>query len=147
VSSINPLGFRFNLGRNASGGTNRIQLRDYSGVGFVVDTPANASTLTVTEATAASGGTSQALNGGASGSIPSYYSQTNGVWTLVTSGIAANVITVSGTPDLIYVWVPQGALSDGFNYVSASHSAKALTVITGDVDVARKVTNLRNLYA
>lgn len=147
MSSILPLGRTMNFGRNASGGTNRAALRDISGIGFLVDTPAAASTLTITEQTAASGGTSQALAGGAAGSLTFVYTQLNGVWTQVTSGVSANVVTVSGTPDLLYVWVPQGALSDGFAFLTGSHSAKITTYVMGDIDVQRKPINLRNVYA
>ncbi len=142
MSSINPLGRLFNLARNASGGSNRISLRDASGVTFVVDTPANASTLTITEATASSGGTSQALAG-----LAEWYTQTSGVWTRLTSGISSNVLTVSGTPDLAVVFVPQGLLSDGFKYVACSHSAKITTAILSDLDVQRKPANLRSIYS
>src|SRR5262245_18885701 len=125
MSSILPQGRSYNLGRNTSGGTVRAALRDCSGVGFLVDTPANASTLTITEANAASGGTSQNIAGGitlANGVFA--YTQTSGVWTAQTTGISGAVLTVSGTPDLLYVWVSQGALSDGFSFLTASHSAK-----------------------
>jgi hypothetical protein len=147
MSSILPLGRTMNFGRSASGGNVRFSLRDVSGVAFVVDTPANASTLTITEQNAASGGTSQALAGGAAGTLTFVYTQTNGVWTQVTSGISANVVTVAGTPDLLYVWVPQGALSDGFSYLSGNHSAKAITAVMGDIDVQRKPSNLRDVRA
>lgn len=147
MSSILPLGRVYNLGRSASGGNVRFNLRDASGVGFIVDTPVAASTLTITEQNAASGGTSQALGGGSAGVIPSYYTQLAGVWTLVTSGISTNVITTAGSPDQIYVWIPQGALSDGFSYLSANHSAKVTSAIIGDLDVQRKVTNLRDVRA
>lgn len=147
MSSILPLGRTMNFGRSASGGNVRFNLRDISGVAFIVDTPANASTLTITEQNAASGGTSQALANGASGSITFVYAQTNGVWTAQAAWASANVVTVSGTPDLLYVWVPQGALSDGFSYVSGNHSAKALTAVMGDLDVQRKPANLRDVRA
>jgi hypothetical protein len=147
MSSIEPLGMLFNLGRNASGGSNRFSLRDYDGAAFFVDTPASASTLTITEANAGTGGTSQALAGGAAGSITGYWTQTSGVWTRVTTGISANVITLTGTPDLLYVWISQGALSDGFQYVSASHSAKVTQAVLSPVDIQRRPSNLRNFLS
>lgn len=146
MSSILPLGRTYNLGRNASGGTNRANLRDISGIGFLVDTPANASTLTITEQNASSGGTSQPLAAGAAGSLAFVFSQTSGVWT-AQAWASANVVTVSGTPDLLFVWVPQGALSDGFSYLTGSHSAKVTNYVMGDLDVQRKPANLRNVYA
>lgn len=147
MSSILPLGRTMNFGRSASGGNVRFNLRNISGVAFIVDTPAAASTLTITEQNAASGGMSQALSGGASGSITFVYAQTNGVWTAQPGWASANVVTVSGTPDLLYVWVPQGALSDGFAWISGNHSAKALTAVMGDIDIQRKPANLQDVRA
>lgn len=141
MSSVNPLGRVLNLGRTASGGNVRHNLRDASGALFVVDTPANASTLTIKEANASSGGTIQNL-----ASTVEYFTQTNGVWTRLTQAAGA-VITVSGTPDLLAVYVPQGALSDGFGYITADHSAKATEIILSDLDVARKPANLRDVRA
>lgn len=148
MSSILPLGRTMNFGRNASAGTTRVSLRDCSGVGFLVDTPAAASTFTVTEQTAATGGTSQAIGGGLTvGTGAVVFTQTSGVWTRQTTGIAANVVTVSGTPDLLYVWVPQGALSDGFAWLVGAHSAKVTAYILGDLDVHRAPVTLRNYAA
>jgi hypothetical protein len=148
MSSILPLGRTMNFGRNASAGTTRVALRDCSGIGFLVDTPAAASTLTVTEQTAATGGTSQAIAGGlTAGSGAFVFTQVSGVWTRQTTGIAANVVTVSGTPDLLYVWVPQGLLSDGFAWLVGAHSAKITTYVLGDLDVSRGPASLRNYAA
>lgn len=155
MSSILPLGNIFNVGRNASGGSNRFAMRDYSGVVIVVDTPANSSQLTLTECTASSGGSTQALGGGVAAPAGGFglWTQTNGVWTavpIVAGGnytISTGVIVLSGTPDLAAVWVNQGALSDTYAYLLASHSAKALTYIAAAEDVGRKPTNLRSLYA
>lgn len=145
MSSILPLGRTFNLGRTASGGNTRHSLRNASGALFLVDTPANASTLTLKEANAASGGTLQTLTAGPTNA--EYYTQTSGVWTRVTAGISNGVITVSGTPDLLAVFVNQGQLSDGFSYVTADHSAKVTTVILADLDVQRKPANLQDVRA
>ncbi len=54
------------------------------------------------------------------------------------------MVTVSGTPDLIYVWVPQGALSDTFAWLVGSHSAKVTQYILGDIDVQRRPSLLQN---
>ncbi len=145
MSSINPLGRALNLSRTASGGNVRFSMRDCSGMTFVVDTPANASTLTLKEANASSGGTIQNLVAGPTNA--EVYTQTNGVWTRVTTGIVSGVITVSGTPDLLVAFVNQGQLSDGFAYCTADHSAKPTTVILADLDVQRKPANLRDVRA
>lgn len=164
MSSQLPLGFQFNLGRNASGGSSRASFRDCSSYLFVVDTPGSASTITFTEANATTGGTSQVLGTSSAtavplpaptaGSAPVYYRQDSGVWTTVpiVAGtnyvLATGVLTlVSATPDQVAVWINQGALSDGFSYIQASHSAKATTYIACPLDVQRKPVNLRNIYA
>lgn len=141
MSSINPLGYRFNAGRSASGGNVRFSLRDCSGITFLVDTPAAASTLTIQEANAATGGTIQNL-----AVVTEYFTQVLGVWTRVPQAAGA-VITVAGTPDLVAVFVPQGALSDGFGYLSANHSAKATEAIMCDLDVQRTPPILRDVRA
>jgi hypothetical protein len=143
VSSISPFGRLMNFGRSASGGNIRFSMRNCSNMVFVVDTPAAASTLTINEANAASGGTSQALAAG----LTEYYTQLNGVWTRVTTGIAGAVITVSGSPDLLVVVVNQGALSDTFAYLSPNHSAKATEVVMSELGYARKPANLADVRA
>jgi Na+/proline symporter len=149
MSSQLPLGFQFNLGRNASGGTNRASFRDCSNYLFVVDTPVTGSTITFTEANATTGGTSQVLANGTGTPIVTYYTQTAGVWSAVTTGyvVATGILTITGTFDQVAVWVNQGALSDGFSYIQAVHSAKATTYIACPLDVMRKPTILRNIYA
>lgn len=141
MSSINPLGMLFNLGRSAAAGNVRFNLRDCSGMVFVVDTPAAASTLTIQECNAATGGTAQNL-----AVITEYFTQTSGVWTRLTQAAGA-VVTVAGTPDLLAVYIPQGALSDGFSYLSPNHSAKATEVIMAPLDVQRFLPNLRDVRA
>jgi hypothetical protein len=162
MSSQLPLGFQLNLGRNASGGTNRASFRDCSNYLFVIDTP-SAGIVTITEATATTGGTSQVLGTSSAtavplpaatpGAAPVYYSQTAGVWTtvpIVAGGnytLATAQLTLTGTPDQVAIWINQGALSDGFSYIQVSHAAKATTYIACPLDVQRKPVNLRNIYA
>jgi len=146
MSSILPLGRTMNFGRSASGGNVRFNLRDCSGIGFIVDTPTTTAT-TITEQNAATGGTSQALNGGAAGSITQVWSQTNGVWTYQPTWAVANVVTAVGTTDLVYIWIPQGALSDTFNYISANNGSKPVLAVMGDLDVQRRPSNLRDVRA
>lgn len=141
MSSINPLGRLMNFGRSASGGNVRFSMRNCSNMIFVVDTPANASTLVIQEANAASGGTAQNL-----AVVTEYWTQTNGVWTRLTQAASATV-TVSGTPDLLAVVVNQGALSDTFCYLSPNHSAKATEVVMSELDYARKPQNLADVRA
>lgn len=162
MSSQLPLGYQVNLGRNASGGSNRASFRDCSNYLFVIDTP-TAGAVTITEANASTGGTSQVFGTSSAtvvpfpapspGAVPVYYSQTSGVWTtvpIVAGGnyvLATGVLTLAGTPDQVAIWISQGSLSDGFNYIQVSHAAKATTYIACPLDVMRKPTNLRNIYA
>lgn len=141
MSSINPLGYRINMGRSASGGNVRFSMRNVSGMLFIVDTPAAASTLVIQEANAATGGTAQNL-----AAITEYFTQTNGVWTRLVQAASATV-TVAGTPDLLAVFVSQGLLSDGFAYLSPNHSAKPVQVIMSELDYQRRITNLADVRA
>jgi hypothetical protein len=164
MSSILPLGDKLNLGRNASAGTNYVSFRDASNFLFVVDTPGSASTITFKEAQSGTGTNNQVLGSSSatvvpftppsSGAAPVYWTQTNGVWTsvpIVAGGnyvLSTGVLTlVASTPDMAVVWLNQGALSDTFNFVNASHSAKAITYIASPIDVGRRPTNLRNIYS
>lgn len=156
------LGDKLNLARCASAGTAYISMRDCSSVLAVVDTP-SAGTITFKEAQSGTGTNNQVLGTASAtvvplpapsfGAAPVYYSQTAGVWTtvpIVAGGnyvLSTGVLTLTGTPDMVVVWINQGCLSDGFNYVLATHSAKAITYILSPVDVARKAANLRNPYA
>lgn len=146
MSSILPLGRTYNFGRNAAAGAVRVNLRDCAGIGILIDTPTTTVT-TITEQNAASGGTSQGLANAAAGSLTFVFSQTNGVWTAQPTWAVANVVTAVGTVDLLYIWVPQGALSDGFSYLSATNPSKALAYVMGDLDVQRKPANLRDVRA
>ena len=146
MSSILPLGRSMNFSRSASGGNVRFNLRDCSGIGFLVDLPTTTAT-TITEQNAASGGTSQALANGAAGSITFVYAQTAGVWTAQPTWAVNNVVTAVGTVDLVYIWVPQGALSDGFSYLSANNASKPVLAVMGDLDVQRRPSNLRDVRA
>jgi hypothetical protein len=145
MSSISQLGRVFNLTSSITTGAKRVSLRDYSGVGFAVVGASGATTLTVAEANAASGGTSQTLAG-----TFDYWTQaaTGGVWTKGVGGVngtSINTVAVAGA--LLYVFIPQGALSDGFGYLSASHATGTIVYIMGDVDAQRRPVNLRDVTA
>lgn len=139
MSSILPLGRQYNVGTSATTAAVRASLRDCSGIGIVL-IGATSGNATITEATAASGGTSQNL-----AAITEYFTQVNGVWTRVTQAAAATVTAATG--GLLYVWIPQGMLSDGFSYVAASHATGSFVYLPGDLDVQRKPANLRDLRA
>lgn len=138
MSSIQPLGRTFNAGYSASGGNKRFSLRNASGMVFLCPNPTTG-TLTIQECNAASGGTAQNLV-----AVTEYFTQTSGVWTRLTQAAAATV-TTTGTPDLLAVFVNQGALSDGFAFLSPNHSTVATVAILSDLDVQRLPSNLASV--
>lgn len=139
MSSINQLGRQYNLTTSATTAAVRASLRDCSGIGFVL-IGATSGAATFSEANAASGGTNQAL-----AAITEYWTQNNGVWTRVVQAAASTITATTG--GLAYVYINQGALSDGFSYLSASHGTGSFVYIMGDLDVARWPQNLRDVRA
>lgn len=123
------LGRHFNLGTSATTAGVRFSLRNATGVGFIL-TGATSGAATISEANAASGGTSQVLS-----RITRYWTQNNGVWTQVTQAAAATFTAATG--GLAYAWVDTAMLSDGFSYVSASHATGSFVVIPHDLEVQR----------
>ncbi len=143
MSSILPLGRSYNLTASAPGGNIRVSLRDCSGVGFYIVGASAATTVTISESTASSGGTRQTLAG-----TFSYWTQASGtsVWTAGAGGVnGTSITTIANAAAALYVWVPQGALSDGFSYLDCNHATGTSVYILGDLDVQRKVTNLANV--
>ena len=145
MSSILQLGRQFNLTGSVTTSAKRVNVKDAAGVGFILINAGGATTITITEANAASGGTSQTLAG-----TFSYWTQaaTGGVWLAGSGGVNGTSITsVNNTAALLYVYVPQGALSDGFSYLAASHATGSFVYALGDLDVQRKIVNLPNVTA
>lgn len=139
MSSINILGRTVNFATSATTTGVRVNLRQCSGVGFVL-IGATSGNATISEANAASGGTSQGL-----AAITEYWTQNNGVWTRVTQAAAATFAAATG--GLAFAYVPQGALSDGFSYLSASHSTGSFVYALGDLNVQRWPSNLASVVA
>ncbi len=144
MSSILPLGRQYNLLSSVTTAARRVSLRDASGVGFYVVGASAATGLTITEATAATGGTSQTIPG-----TFVYWTMANasGVWTQQTAAASGSINTIANAAAGLYVWVSQGALSDGFRYLAASHATGTIVYIIGDLDVQRKPVNLRDATA
>lgn len=139
MSSIMQLGRTLNLATSATTAALRVSLKDCSGIGFAL-IGATSGAATIQEANAASGGTAQDL-----AVITTYWRQASGVWTKVTQ--AAGATFTAGTGGLAYVFIPQGALSDGFKYLTASHASGSFVYILGDLDVQRAPVNLRDVRA
>lgn len=144
MSSILPLGRTYNATSSVTTTNKRVSLRDCSGIGFLVTGASGATAVTIQEANAASGGTIQNL-----AAITEYWTQaaTGGVWTRVVQAAAATATTVANAGALLYVFIPQGALSDGFTYLAASHATGTIVYLLGDLDVQRTPPNLRDVTA
>lgn len=145
MSSINQLGFGYNLTASVTTAAIRVSLRDCSGVGFYIVGASTALTATITEANAASGGTSQTL----AGTFP-YWTQAAGtsVWTAGAGGVnGTSINTIANAAATLFVFVPQGALSDGFSYLACSHGTGTIAYILDDLNIGRRATNLQNARA
>lgn len=136
---MNTLGRLFNAGVSITTANQRFSLRDCSGITFFV-VGATTGAVTIQEANAPTGGTIQNL-----AVITEYYTQNNGVWTRVTQAAAATATAATG--GLLSVFVPQGALSDGFGYLAASHGTGTILAVMADLDVRRFPPNLRDVRA
>jgi len=148
VSSKNPLGEKFNATVSVTTAAKRVSLRDCSGVVFLLTNSTGATAMTITEANAASGGTSQACPGIAVGTP--YFTQAagTGVWTANVTTVASQITTsINGAGALHAIFVPQGALSDGFSYLAASHATGSIIYLLSDLDVQRYLPNLRDVTA
>lgn len=139
MSSINPLGIEYNLGYSAAAGNVRFSMKHISGVVFVTAGPTSGNT-TIQEHTAASGGTSQNLS-----AVTEYWTWNAGIWTRVSQVAAATFTSATGA--MAAAFIPQGALSDGFSYVSASHGTGITIAILGKLDIQRRLTNLPDVRA
>jgi hypothetical protein len=129
------LGRGYNLATSATTANVRVNLENHRGVTFVL-IGATSGAATIQEHNAASAGTSQNL-----AVITRYYTQASGVWTKVLQAAAATVTAVAG--GLLAVFVNSRSLSDGFKYISASHSAGSFVYILHDPVVQRAPANLK----
>lgn len=137
------LGRQYNLTYSPTTSAIRVALRDCAGVGFYVVGATGTTTVTISEANAASGGTNQTLAG-----TFSYWTQASGTsaWTAGAGGVnGTSINTINSANGALYVYIPQGALSDGFSYLSCSHASGNSVYVLGDLDVQRKVVNLRDV--
>lgn len=133
------LGRLFNAATSATTAGVRVNLENAAAVTFVL-IGATSGAATISESNAASGGTTQSL-----AKITQYYTQVNGVWTKVTQAAAATVTAATG--GLLAVHVSANSLSDGFKYLSASHSAGSFVYLLHDLEVMRTPENLKAVTA
>lgn len=135
MSARQGLGDVFNLATSATTTGVRVNLENATGVTLVL-IGATSGAATISEANAATGGTSQVL-----ATTTEYFTQASGVWTRVTQAAGSTVTAVTG--GLLAVYVPAVALSDGFKYVSVSHSAGSFVYILHGLEVKRAPANLK----
>lgn len=136
---IEQLGRVFNAATSATTAKVRVNLRDAAGVGiFLIG--ATSGNATISEANAASGGTEQVL-----ATITRYYTQASGLWTKRTQAAASTVTAVTG--GLLYVYIPESSLSDGFSYICASHASGSFILVPGDLMVQRAPASLAAVTA
>jgi len=126
----------------------RVNLRDAAGVLIILVNSTGTTPMTILESNAATGGTNQACPGIPIGTT--YYTQAvgAGVWTSNLTTVASQITTsINGAGALHAIYVPAGALSDGFSYINMSHATGTGLLILGDLNVQRAVTNLRDVTA
>lgn len=142
MSAQQGLGRLFNLATTATTAATRLNMKGAAGV-TIVAIGATSGNVTITEANAASGGTSQNLATG----ITEYFTATAGTaaWTRVTQAAAATVTCATG--GLLAVYVSAAQLADGFYYIAASHSSASFVYIFHDLAVKRYAPNLAALNA
>jgi hypothetical protein len=126
----------------------RVSLRNASGVMIYLTNSTGATAMTILESNAASGGTNQACPGIPVGTT--YFTQASGagVWTANLTTVVSQITTsINGAGALHAIWVPQGALSDGFSYINMSHATGTGFLLLGDLDVQGLPTALRDVTA
>lgn len=123
------LGRAFNLATSATTGAVRVNLKNASGVTFVL-IGATSGNATIQEHDAASSGNSANL-----ATITRYFRQNSGLWTLVTQAAAATF--TAGTGGLAACYIGASELSDGYSYLSASHASGSFVYILHDLNVQR----------
>lgn len=132
------LGRSFDLALSQIATAKRVSVGDAAAASLIVVDPA-ANLVTVSQATAFSGGTTAALN------FTRRWTQTSGVWTLVTAA-SGNTFTPAGTEDLIVVEFDMRQLADGMKYVFATiATAGTLIWALHDLQVQRDPALLRRL--
>lgn len=146
MSAILPLGRTHNATVTVTTAVKRVSLRDAAGVMIYLTNSTGATAMTILECNAASGGTSQACPGIPIGT--SYWTQASGagVWTANLTTVASQITTsINGAGALHAIYVPGGALSDGFSYVTASHATGTMVLVLADLNVQRTPANLRDV--
>jgi hypothetical protein len=139
MSATLGLGYRFNLGVSATTQKNRYNMRDCAVVGVLLVGATSTANLTLNECNAASAGTEQALS-----VITTYWTQASATsptaWTKVTQAAASTVPGING--GVTYFEVSAVSMSDGFNYLDATHANATMVFIMNGLDVRRSPDKL-----
>lgn len=130
---------RVNLATSATTTALRFNMKDCAGL-TIVCIGATSADVTITEANANSGGTSQTIP-----YKPFFYTQNAGVWSARTAATVNGTVTLA-TGGLAAIFIPPGALSDGFRWIAASHASASFVYIAEGL-VQRKPANLRAVNA
>jgi len=129
---------RVNLATSATTAALRFNMKDCAGL-TIVAIGASSGAVTITESNANTGGTSQTIP-----YRPYYYDQASGTWS--ARQLAGSNGTVTLAQSLTAIFIPPGALSDGFRWIAASHASASFVYIAEGL-VQRKPGNLRAVNA
>ena len=139
MSATFGLGYRFNLGVSATTQKNRYNMRDATVVGILLVGATSTANLTLNECNAATSGTEQALS-----VITTYWTQASATapaaWTKVTQAAASTVPGING--GVTYFEVSAVSMSDGFNYLDATHANATMVFIMNGLNVRRSPDKL-----
>jgi hypothetical protein len=144
MAAIKGFGYRFNVGVSPTTQKNRYNMRDCECVGILMVGATSTANLTLNECNAATSGTEQAL-----AQITEYWTQASATaptaWTRVTQAAASTVPGING--GVTYFEVSAVSLSDGFNYLDATHANATMVFIMNGLDVRRAPAALASAIA
>lgn len=131
---MEALGRLFNVGLSATTAATPISLKNATGI-TIICTGATSNPVTVQECTDSAGSGAQDLV-----VITHYYRQASGVWSEVTQAAAATFSPAAG--GLAIAEIETASLSDGYDYITASHASATLVLVPHDLQVQRDPTKL-----
>jgi hypothetical protein len=136
---MEALGRLHNMAGSSIAAARRVYVGDAGSFSLLVVKPA-ANLVTVSQATAQSGGSTAALN-----FTKRYAQTTTAVWAVSTQA-SGNTFTPAGTENLVVIEFSNASLTDGFKYVFATiATAGELVWILHDLAVQRHPANLRDV--
>jgi hypothetical protein len=124
-----------------------VSLKDAAGVVFLAVGSSGTTNVTVQIAKDAAGTSAQNFAPGSTvpcDGITEYFVQHSGSWARSTQAGAATVPTTSASGDITAFEVLGVQLPDGFAYINASHASATMVLLLSDLEIERKLANLRN---